>query len=126
MQPKGSQLFQKLGYAPLRDYLDSEDATDRQVARTLLGAYAHTVVDTILEAIKSWPSSSTLLTTSPGATHWLIGHAIYLPAAALGVASLADCDEDSIELLLSTSTKESEGYLIDLDTSKSRYLARPK
>jgi hypothetical protein len=53
------------------------------------------------------------------------GHAIYLPAAALAVASLADCDKDAIEILLSTSTQEAEGYLIDLETSKIQYLARP-
>jgi hypothetical protein len=131
MQPKGSQLFQKLGYAPLRDYLDSDDATDRQVARKLLGAYAHTAVDAILEAIEpSSPASTTATTTGSApttttSTLCVFGHAIYLPAAALGVASLAGCDKDSIEILLSTSTEEAEGYLIDLETSKTHYLARP-
>jgi hypothetical protein len=131
MQPKGSQLFQKLGYAPLRDYLDSDDATDRQVARKLLGAYAHTTVDAILEAIEpssSLPASTNTATTTDSArtsTLCIFGHAIYLPAAALAVASLADCGEDSIEILLSTSTREAEGYLIDLETSKIQYLARP-
>jgi hypothetical protein len=126
MQPKGSQLFQKLGYAPLRDYLDSDDATDRQVARTLLGAYAHTAVDAILEAIEPSSSASTTATTTNGTdTLCFFGHAIYLPAAALGVASLAGCDKDCIEILLSTSTQEAEGYLIDLEASKIHYLARP-
>lgn len=66
MQPKGSQLFQKLGYAPLRNYLDSDDATDRQVARKLLGVYAHTVVDAITEAIE--PSLSRTASTTATAT----------------------------------------------------------
>jgi hypothetical protein len=128
MQPKGSQLFQKLGYAPLRDYLDSDDATDRQVARKLLGAYAHTAVDAISEAIEpsSSASTGTAATTGSARTNTLciFGHAIYLPAAALGVASLAAFDKDSIEILLSTSTQEAEGYLIDLETSNVNYLAR--
>jgi hypothetical protein len=130
MQPKGSQLFQKLGYAPLRDYLDSDDATDRQVARKLLGAYAHTAVDAISEAMEASSSLSASTTagsapTTRKSTLCIFGHAIYLPAAALAVASLADCDKNSIEILLSTSTREAEGYLIDFETSKIQYLARP-
>jgi hypothetical protein len=132
MQPKGSQLFRKLGYAPLRDYLDNANATDRQVARTLLGAYAHLAVDAILEAIGPSSSASTTTATTTGtgtapkaSTLCFFGHAIYLPAAALSVASLAGCDKDSIEILLSSSTQEAEGYLIDVETSKMHYLARP-
>jgi hypothetical protein len=96
VQPGGNQIFRKLGYAPLRDYLDAEDDADRHVARKLLGAYAHSMVDAILDSIEPTSSPST-----PSCTLWIVGHAIYLPAAALGVASLANCNDDSIEILLS-------------------------
>lgn len=120
IQPNGSELFQKLAYATLRDYLDCTDITDRQDARVVLGAYAHTIVKALIHAI-DLPSPP----VEEDSTLMIVGHAIYLPAAALGVASLIGCDEQSTELLLSTSTQEAEEYLMDLNAAKVSHLKRP-
>ena len=63
--------------------------------------------------------------TGNGVTLWMVGHAIYLPAAALGVAAILDCAEAGMETILSSNTKEAEGYLIDLQKSEALYLSRP-
>lgn len=122
MQPADSKLFAKIGYAPLRDYLDAPDEYDRQVARDLLSKYAASAIDAIHSEIvqKSEKSmySSTLL---------VVAHAIYLPAAALGVASaiVGTKGEETTEVTLTTNTQEAEGYLIDLESNKVLYLSRP-
>jgi hypothetical protein len=54
-----------------------------------------------------------------------VGHAIYLPAAALGVATLAGCSDAAKDMILSSTTREAEGYLIDLERSSAEYLSRP-
>lgn len=124
MQPKGSQLFQKIGYAPLRDYVDSSDPDDRDISRTLLGMYADTVATAMSETLQQ-DTSTAGTRKGENLTLWMVGHAIYLPAAALGVASIADCCEAGMETILSTNTKEAEGYIIDLEKSEASYLARP-
>jgi hypothetical protein len=40
MQPDGSLLFRKLGYAPLSNYLNNPNENDQLVAKRVLGAYA--------------------------------------------------------------------------------------
>lgn len=115
MQPKGSALFKKIGYSPLRDYLTNENEQERIDAQIVLGAYAHSVVESMMNCVEK-ASSSQL-----SSTLWMVGHAIYLPAAALGVASLAGCNDQ--EAILSTNTKEAEGYLVDLSSNTIRYLS---
>jgi len=124
MQPEGSQLFKKLGYAPLKEYVDNGDEKDRKLARDLLGAYATSVVDIMMDAMKT-ASLAPATALAEGTTLWMVGHAIYLPAAAIGVAALAGCDEAGIETILSCNTQEAEAYLISLDTAKAEYLQRP-
>lgn len=123
MQPKGGQLFQKIGYAPLSDYLDSSDSEDRELARSLLGSYADTVVGAMADAME--PSANSAPQRATNTTLWMVGHAIYLPAAALRVASLVGCGASSLETILSTNTKEAEGYLINIEKAEATYLARP-
>jgi len=118
MQPEGSKLFQKIGYAPLKDYLDSDDLNDKAAARSVLGAYAHAVAETVLDTVEQ------LDCNKQGTTLFIVGHAIYLPAAALGIASLVNCDDASKDVILSTNTREAEGYLISLDESTAKYLSR--
>mmetsp|Transcript_11749 Transcript_11749/g.18842 ORF Transcript_11749/g.18842 Transcript_11749/m.18842 type:complete len:263 (-) Transcript_11749:72-860(-) len=128
MQPKGSQLFRKIGYAPLSAYLDSPDPEDRDLSRHLLGAYAETVIDSMVSTLENSVSSETaecLDLDTGDTTLWMVGHAIYLPAAALGVASIVDCNESGMNTILSCNTKEAEGYLIDLQNADATYLARP-
>jgi broad specificity phosphatase PhoE len=122
MQPAGSKLFQKIGYAPLNDYLNAEDDEDRKAAREVLGAYAHNVTEVIA---KSTMKDSCSVSLSQNSTLLMVGHAIYLPAVALGIASLLDCDEDSKQLILSTNTLEAQGYLIDTLSGSVRLLVRP-
>ncbi len=116
MQPKGSALFKKIGYAPLRDYLENNNQEYRNDAQSVLGPYAYTVIDAIMDtAVKSQPS------TSPS-TLVVVSHAIYLPAAALGVASLVGCKD--VKMTLDVETKEAEGFLIDISCAKIDYLSR--
>lgn len=122
MQPMGSQLFRKIGYAPLRNYLDNGDVQDREAAQTVLGAYAHNVTIAMAEAVAALSSRPT---HDAGATLWIVGHAIYLPAVALGLSTLLNCDHASQELILSTDTKEAEGYLIDTSLQSVCLLVRP-
>ena len=115
MQPKGSALFKQIGYAPLRTYLDHENDDWRKDAQSVLGPYAYASIDIIMDTVAlSDPAQvpSTLL---------VIAHAIYLPAAALGVASLARCND--VEVTLSTETQEADGYLIDLSRACVEYIS---
>jgi hypothetical protein len=122
MQPEGSKLFQKIGYTPLRSYLDAQDDTDRETARSILGAYAHKVAQVIIQSIENTPEREI---NNDATTLWIVGHAIYLPAAALGVASLLNCSEIGKEVILSTNTVEAEAYLLDTSDGSVSYLARP-
>ena len=121
MQPKGSQLFRKLGYSPLSAYVNSEDRTDREVSRALLNSYASTVMDAMMDVMEDPTDPQNVDDT----TLWMVGHAIYLPAAALGVALTVNCDKRGIETILSCNTKEAEGYLIDIQQSTATYMSRP-
>ena len=122
MQPEGSKLFRKIGYAPLKDYLDAEGENDRQVARIVLGEYAHNVAQVMMESVRNTPKREI---RNDATTLWMVGHAIYLPSAALGVASLLHCDESGKNVILSTNTVEAEGYLIDALGQSVSYLTRP-
>jgi hypothetical protein len=106
MQPKGSALFKKLGYAPLKDYLTNETDQEREDAQAVLGAYAREVAEAMMNSAQTEPS------LEPASTLWMVGHAIYLPAAALGIASLVGCEDP--EVILSTNTQEAEGSVVDL------------
>ena len=134
MQPGGPKLFAKIGYAPLADYVrNNSNDLDRATARRLLGAYAHRVVDILYNTVTKNTADSVNAdglgvndSKVPTRTLLLVGHAIYLPAAALGVASLVGCDTTVQEMILTTPTREAEGYLIHLDAPEtSRYLERP-
>jgi Histidine phosphatase superfamily (branch 1) len=122
MQPEGSALFQKIGYAPLSDYVNSENKDDAEVARRLLGLYSRTVVDAMQNLLQGHSFDGE---TGPTTTLWMVGHAIYLPAAALYVASLVGCKPEGTETILSCNTKEAEGFLIDLEKSQASSLSRP-
>ena len=140
MQPEGSILFQKIGYAPLRDYVDIDAAIvsrggeeehsvierDVQVAQKLLTAYARLTLEAIQSATACNHPSSKNETNAGFHGHilWVVAHAVYLPAAALGLAAVAQCDESSRDVILRTNTLEAEGYLIDLNEAKATYLSR--
>ena len=122
MQPEGSKLFRKIGYAPLKCYLDAEDKEDRETAQMVLGEYAHNVAQVMMESVESTPQKEIW---EDDTTLWMVGHAIYLPAAALGVASLLHCSEFGKDVILSTNTVEAEGYILDISDSSVSYLTRP-
>ena len=131
MQPQADPLFEKLGYAPLRDYLDDQmDEADKITARACLGAYAQSLVESILDVLNGDAAKADELAAAERPvtrrTLLVVGHAIYLPAAALGIASITNCDKDSLDLILSTNTKEAEGYLINLEQAKAQCLRRPE
>jgi hypothetical protein len=123
MQPKGSKLFQKIGYAPLSEYLAASDQDDRRSAQSVLGAYAADVSQLLFRATLKSSHLRVPDSGERGSTLWLIGHAIYLPAVVLNVASLLNCDSGQ-ELILSTNTREAEGYLLDIARRKVELLIR--
>jgi broad specificity phosphatase PhoE len=85
MQPEGSKLFAKRGYAPLQDYLESEDDYDRKVARDLLGTYAAAAMDAVWALVQEEQESPTPTAVPSAFTLLVVAHAIYLPAAVLGM-----------------------------------------
>lgn len=122
MQPEGSLLFKKLGYAPLLDYINNEsDPVDKVTAQRVLGQYASDVTQSILDLIDSSDRDSSEQ-HQQGMTLLFVGHAIYLPAVAYGVASRIQCDGASKNILLKRKTGEAEGYLIDLKSRMVHYL----
>jgi hypothetical protein len=125
MQPNGSLLFRKIGYAGLETYLNCEDDGDREVARTVLGSYAHSVAHVIRDMLEKDIAEDDHGANKNATTLWIIGHAIYLPAIALGVASILGCQEPGTNLILSTNTVEAEGYLVDVAASTVSLLQRP-
>mmetsp|Transcript_8274 Transcript_8274/g.13694 ORF Transcript_8274/g.13694 Transcript_8274/m.13694 type:complete len:277 (+) Transcript_8274:95-925(+) len=132
MQPGGSALFKKIGYAALRDYLDNpNNENDRNLARSLIGGYAHDVIQIMMKVVEeeTAPTSqlldSTTTASSGDTTLLMVGHALYLPAVALGVASLVGCRLEDQDLILNDMTKEAEGYLVDLSSSSASVLSRP-
>ena len=127
MQPEGSAIFKKIGYAPLEDYVNNKIKEDRENMRRILALYAQNVIKEIMNTFTADISS---LKDSPSRPHepttlWIVGHAIYLPSAVLGVAEAVGCSSSSKDLILSTVTQEAEGYLVDVEKAKTSYLARP-
>ncbi len=118
MQPGGSDIFRKIGYAPIWDYLENENQQERELMHQLLGAYARETTTAIVNHLKETKASE-------DCTLWIVGHAIYLPSAVVGLAEAAGMASDSFEVAISTSTLEAEGYLVDFDTQSVRYLQRP-
>ena len=118
MQPEGSRLFQKIGYAPLRDYW--EDPSDGAVAREILGSYGVTFLETVCDRLSQHEEVSS--SGGPTSTLLFVGHAIYLPSAALVVAQAAGCD--NLDVVWSTNTQEAEGYLVDLEHQTVSTLCR--
>lgn len=119
MQPGGSDLFLRIGYSSLRTYVYNPDKQDRSLARRLVGGYAGEVINRMLKvALESSPEerNSTLL---------MVGHALYLPAATLGVATTAGCSQEDQDLILDDQTQEAEGYLVDVVDASVRLLQRP-
>jgi hypothetical protein len=123
MQPKGSELFRKIGYAPLSSYLENDNDDIRIPSQLVLGSYANSCVESIIEQV----SASTLEDASPSnrrfCTLLVVGHAVYLPAAALAVSNLLDC-QDSENTILQTNTREAEGYLVDRHEKSVKHLSR--
>lgn len=129
MQPEGSRLFRQLGYSQLSAYLHHSDINDRNAARTVLGEYAYSVAQVLSKELASSQSNETRdeggNNDEQGTTLCIVGHSIYLPAAALGVASLVGCcDPASEDVMLSINTGEAEGYLINLQSRQVTYLSR--
>ena len=119
MQPEGSRLFKKIGYAPLRNYYEDPDEDDRRVAHEVLGSYGISSLNAIKEiAYDSGVSNH----SDDKSTLLFFAHAVYLPAASLCLASASRCMDGGLNLCLDTNTKEAEGYLVDLEKRKCSLL----
>jgi broad specificity phosphatase PhoE len=121
MQPEGPRLFKQIGYAPLEAYLENDNDEMRMISQRLLGKYALSCVEAMKDAISD-PAQS--IPDQSRSTLMIVGHAVYLPAAALGVASLIECCPSAERVILNTNTREAEGYLIDIEGRTVRYLSR--
>ena len=127
MQPEGSLLFRKIGYAPLRDYVDATNVADRAVARRVLGEYTTTAANEIYQHLQGQaltPPPATAARPATPSTLLFVGHAIYLPAATLGVAVLCECPPQYQDLLLATNTLEAQGYVVHTDQPLVQLLTR--
>lgn len=113
MQPKGSELFRKIGYAPLNSYLENVEDDTRSVSQQILGSYANSCVEAIMDQVSSSDFQEETQSDENRRTLLIVGHAVYLPAAALAVSGLLDCYESENDVILLTNTQEAEGYLVD-------------
>lgn len=118
MQPEGGPLFRALGYAPLDDYVNHADPELRTTARQLLGQYAADSMRAIVNVLSNTESADT---TARNQTVLLVGHAVYLPAIAWGLAVVSNIAPDAI---LGTPTAEAEGYLVDWSLYQAEYWSR--
>ena len=146
LQPKGDEIFDLLGYAPLKEYLQNNNEHINTESRQFLGDYTENAIVSIIEVVTNTTANNNTNNkiktdaNDDATTLLLVAHAIYLPAAALGVAFLLGCfdnneeeEEESsyshtgstaMDVLLSTNTNEAEGYLIDVKRKSVRYLSR--
>lgn len=124
MQPEGSRLFAKIGYAPVRSYLENDNLDDAEAARIVLGNYARSSLDTMISAATKERSYNATPDLDVERTLLFFAHAVYLPSAALCLAAALDCN-DGMDLILDTNTKEAEGYCIDVDKENVSLLCRP-
>lgn len=116
MQPSGSKLFRKIGYAPLRDYVVCDDENDRQIARNVLGSYAIDVTTLMMDTLEQDLAAKGI--GHETTTLWMIGHAIYLPAVALHVASMVHVDDSDICTIVDSHVAETEGFIVDVEEKK--------
>ena len=123
IQPEGSRMFKKIGYAPLRKYYNDTDEEDRIVANEILGSYAMSSLKAI-ERVASTGAAMRNRPSTPGGTALLFfAHAVYLPAASFGLASAIGCTGDDLDIILDTNTKEAEGYLVNVDDRECSLLS---
>lgn len=129
MQPGGSALFKKIGYVTLREYIDNSNEQDRDLSRLLVGGYTHDVLHIMMKTILSKDTksitSNSRIRPPQQSTLLMVGHALYLPAVTLGLASLAGCDQVDQDLILDDKTNEAEGYQVELSVPSVSLLKRP-
>lgn len=126
MQPEGSRLFRSMGYAPLRAYLENPIEDDAEAARCVLGRYALDslgAIWSVLGADGDHPSAGSGIPQK--STLLFFAHAVYLPSAALALASAIGCGE-GIDRILDTNTREAEGYCVRVDARTVALLRRPE
>jgi len=133
-QPGSGRLFEKHGYAPLKEYLnDTTNEQDCTDARVGFGMYSHSCINALMNALAATTPPAPPTTTTDGTgngsgggtTLWVVGHAMYTPSIVLGLATILDFDDTSKDLILSTNTKEAEGYLLDIANKEVSLLQRP-
>ena len=105
MQPGGSAVFQRIGYAPLRAY--REDSAEM---RELLDEYARESLAEVEAVAARAPPSDVRRTLC------VFGHAVYLPSIALALAQQRGLGADSLDRVLDCNTAEASGYLVTADS----------
>ena len=108
MQPGGSAVFKRIGYAPLRAY--REDSTDGAQMRELLDEYATLSLAEVAAVAARAPAADARRTLC------VFGHAVYLPSIAFALAKQRGLSADSLDRVLDCNTAEACGYLVTADS----------
>ena len=107
LQPSSSAMFSRCGYAPLIDYF-----ADSAESRNLLHTHARTTLDRIAEELEARLPAVAGDASPDRSTLCIFGHAMYLPATALRLATLRGHETESTELILNTNTQEASGFIV--------------
>lgn len=117
LQPGASDAFQRLGYNSLFAYREDGEAT-----RDMLSKHGEAVVSE-LAAVVARQAEAGLehdgTPPPPRQTLFVFGHAVYLSAAAMRLASLRGHEHEACETILHAVTGEACGFWVGDSTSET-------
>ena len=110
LQPGHDNLFDNLGYAPLRPYMDAEGGED------LLDAYAEAAMEGIAQALVATAPADggdpDILARSVAEPWVICCHAIYTNRLCLMLATALDLPDCERSVPLDTDLGETDGFLV--------------
>ena len=117
IQPEGSALFARVGYAPLASYHAEQEATEYldQYAATVLRAVARCVSDNPL--LQAAGRSYTHSKDRERATLCIAGHAVYNSAVALQLAVLRGHSAADLDAIRHYNVQEACGFWVGESSS---------
>lgn len=119
LQPNSYGAFQRLGYASLFDYLSDGPETKEMLdehAEQVVGALGATV--TVRAALAAHDSGGGAASGPQRTTLCVFGHAVYLNAAALRLATLRGHSADSLAEIMHSRLEEACGIWVGASESK--------
>lgn len=114
LQPGAGEAFSRVGYAPISAYLadpQGEDFAQKLADHGDLVVQALGAAATVSGALRGGPPTER-------ETIAVFGHAVYVNAAALQLATLRGHDAASTELLLGTNCDEASGFWVGSGSSE--------